>query len=685
MLTRPRNLAAAFAACIGLALGNALQAQTLEIEPNSSKSEATLVTLNGFAGGGTGVNQFTGLCTGTATTVGSTDPTSVDTWRIRTQPAPVGIYRHVLALTTSGTSGHVLTLRGLSQTAGIIGTMDAFAQTSATGTVPPRAIAWYGFGKQEEIFCRVQGLAATTAPYLCSLTSTPIAPTSTTALLVAGQIEIRVAQVGAFLIDSDVWLYDADLNAIPGAGNDDEFGTPSVTSRLLRSLAPGTYTLAVGRFNLANNLPSPSDDDFRSGVVLDFPNVLANSQVNPTGPNSTGVANVILSDALNAPVIIPLNFGPGTIGDIQFLRFTVYPAGVVTGACCSPQGTCSLVAGASNCGAGHVYLGDQTTCSTANPCPQPGSCCTPAACCFIALQATCPGVWGGPGTTCTSNPCPAAPNDSCSGATPISLGASIPTSNCEATTSNDGPPATCASDSGQGVWFVFVPPATASYTLSTCGSNQDSVLQIFTSPDCVSFIPIACDNDSCDGVNPPGSTLAARIAGAMLVAGQPYLIRVSTFGQTPTGQPFVLSVSAVASFGACCTTGSCTITDAAGCQGTFTDAGVCTPNPCPVSAGVCCRGATCAVLDPLACTPALNAGATFTAGSAICDFGPVSASCCLADYDKAAGVTINDIFAFLNDWFAGSPLANFGTDGTLPPPDVNTIFSFLNAWFAGGC
>lgn len=683
MTTRPRAFLAVLAALIGLAGDCTLRAQTPETEPNSTKSEATFVTLNGFAS--PGVNQCTGLSTGAVTTAGSTDPASVDTWRIRTQPAPAGIYRHVLALSTSGASGHVLTLRGLSQTAGVVGTMDAFVQSSTTGTTPPRAVAWYGFGKQEEVFCRVQGAAVTTAPYICSLTSTPVTPTSTTALLVggAGQIEIRVAQVGAFLIDSDIWLYDADLTAIPGAGNDDEFGTPNITSRLVRPLAPGTYTLAVGRFNLANNLPSPSDDDFRSGVVLDFPNALADSQVNPTGPNSTGVVNVILSDGVNTPVVIPLTFAPGTIGDVQFLRFSVYPAGVVTGACCSPQGTCSLVAGAANCGVGHIYLGDQTTCSTANPCPQPGSCCTPTACCFIALQATCPGVWGGPGSTCATNPCPVTPNDSCTGATPISLGATVPTTNCEATNTNDGPPSTCAMDSGRAVWFIFVPPATAAYQLTTCGSNQDSVLQVFTSADCVSFKPIACDNDSCDGVNPPGSTLAAQIAASMLVAGRPYLIRVSTFGQTPTGQPFVLGVSALASFGACCTTGVCTITDAAGCHGIFTAAGVCTPNPCPVTAGVCCRGATCAVLDPSACTAMMNAGATFIAGSTVCTLGPVGASCCLADYDKVVGVTINDIFAFLNDWFAGSPLSNFGTDGTLPPPDVNTIFSFLNSWFAG--
>lgn len=683
MVARTPNLNAALAAVLAAGMGCSLRAQVPEIEPNSAKSEATVVTLDGFSGASS--NQIFGVSTGLVTTAGSTDPGSIDTWRIRTQLAPVGIYRHVLVLSTSGTAGHTATLRGLNQTAGVIGMSDALLQTSATGTSPSRAVAWFGFGKQEEIYCRVQGTATTTGPYVGTLTSFPVAPTSTTALLLAGQISIRIDQVGVFLIDSDIWLYDANLNAIAGAGNDDEFGTPNLTSRLARTLAPGSYTLAVGRFNLANNLPSPTDDDFRSGVVLDFPGALANSQVNPTGPNSTGMANVVLNDGVSAPVVIPLIFAPGTIGDVQFLRFEVYPTNVVTGACCAPSGACSLVAGAANCGIGHVYFGDQTTCSASNPCPQPGSCCTQTACCFVGLESMCSGIWGGPGSTCATRPCPTAPNDSCSGAITILPGAPIQSTNCDTTPSDDGPPATCASDSSRGVWYSFVPPATAAYRISTCGSDQDSVLQIFISPDCMKFTPIACDNDTCDGVNPPGSGLAAQISSTTLMAGQPYLLRVSTFGQSSVGLPFVLRVSALTSVGSCCNTGVCIATDTQNCNGTFSDGGTCAPNPCPLPVGVCCRGATCAVLEPSACIATGNAGALFDAGLSVCNLTPGGTNCCLADYDKVSGITINDIFAYLNDWFASSPLANFATDGTLPPPDVNTIFSFLNAWFAGGC
>lgn len=53
---------------------------------------------------------------------------------------------------------------------------------------------------------------------------------------------------------------------------------------------------------------------------------------------------------------------------------------------------------------------------------------------------------------------------------------------------------------------------------------------------------------------------------------------------------------------------------------------------------------------------------------------------CPADFNGADGLTVNDIFDFLNAWFTSSPSANFdGVDGVT----VQDIFAFLNAWFAG--
>ena len=57
--------------------------------------------------------------------------------------------------------------------------------------------------------------------------------------------------------------------------------------------------------------------------------------------------------------------------------------------------------------------------------------------------------------------------------------------------------------------------------------------------------------------------------------------------------------------------------------------------------------------------------------------------CCYPDYDKLNGIQVQDIFAYLNDWFAGSTYAEVGGDGTTNNLSVGNIFAFLNAWFAG--
>lgn len=51
---------------------------------------------------------------------------------------------------------------------------------------------------------------------------------------------------------------------------------------------------------------------------------------------------------------------------------------------------------------------------------------------------------------------------------------------------------------------------------------------------------------------------------------------------------------------------------------------------------------------------------------------------CRADFDNSGSVSVGDLFAFLDAWFAGSPAADFDRDGVLSASD---IFAYLNAWF----
>lgn len=53
---------------------------------------------------------------------------------------------------------------------------------------------------------------------------------------------------------------------------------------------------------------------------------------------------------------------------------------------------------------------------------------------------------------------------------------------------------------------------------------------------------------------------------------------------------------------------------------------------------------------------------------------------CPADFNASGTLTVQDIFDFLNAWFAGTPNADFNGAGGI---SVQDIFDFLNVWFAG--
>ncbi|MBY0313364.1 MAG: hypothetical protein K2W85_14950 [Phycisphaerales bacterium] len=968
---------AGLAACAGLCMTSAAFAQAPEVEPNDTKAAATPVTLDGTAA--IPANQITGTTTGTSTVTAGL--VSADYWRVKTAAAPLGIYRHVLALSTTGTAGHTVTLRALSQSGNVIGTADNTLQTGSSTTLPARAVYWYGFGKQEEVYYRATGLSTTTASYLSTLTTTTQAAIVNAGTIYAGSIRIQTSNsVGTQ--DSEIWLYDSNFNPIVGAGADNVLAGASgtlngaaVNSGFVRTLTPGTYYVAVGAFNLANNLASPTGD-FGSGNVMDFPNGIVASPVNistaqtvnvgmtdsagnppafsqaifpanssglvqfvqftvvqapiPTGTGSaspnpvaqgasttltiavtsapsstldnitavtcdissltgnpspdnlvlvrdgvtanwTGLANVnvattpgsktipfSITDSTTAPgsgsfsvsVIVPppandqcagaitvttgapaasaSNATATQIGDptptcqpsfskgiwysfqapangiatidtegsvlsdtvlavydacggtqiacdddtgtgnlsstsvvvtsgqiIKILvgSFGTTASGVInlniafgaSGACCNNNtGVCTLTT-STGCLTGSTYQGDGSTCTPVspcaptgtccsssggctittavgcaspsvftlgagpctptNPCPQPSPCCIGTNACVLLVPSVCTGTFSGVvgvGTTCNAASCAASTNTDCATATALSLNQLYVGSNIDdPSVTGETPAPSCQASFKQSVWFTFTAPATAAYRISACGSPQDTVINVFTGscatptelPTSVPAGTDGCDDDTCaGGVTEPGpggvsgSSLASDIASTRLVAGQTFLIRLSTFG-TGTAGNYQLRITLVnaGGIGSCCeTSGACTLSDATGCTGTFLAGGSCSPNICPQPTATCCRGSTCSVILPVDCVAGVNHGAS-TPGGNVCNASGVNtAPCCLADFNKMGGIEVNDIFSYLNDWFANSNFADFGGDGTTAP-DVNDIFSFLNAWFAGGC
>lgn len=119
-----------------------------------------------------------------------------------------------------------------------------------------------------------------------------------------------------------------------------------------------------------------------------------------------------------------------------------------------------------------------------------------------------------------------------------------------------------------------------------------------------------------------------------------------------------------------------------GTQGTGSISGVDTvraasvtppPPPPPPTSGACCVGSTCSQLEAAACS---TAGGEFGGVGTVC----TAASCCVSDFDGNGTITVGDVFAYLNAFFASDPAADVNGDGVVSAQD---LFAFLIAFFAG--
>ncbi len=379
-----------------------------EAEPNETRPAATPISF--FAPG----NFIQGNTTGAVATAGAA---SLDQFLVKTPAMPLGIYRNRLTITTSGTAGHVGSIRGLTQTAAAAGTWpgpvgtptasDAAAQTSSTATTPARMDQWYGFGKREQVYYRVTGVAGTTADYQATLAVDPVTPADLGVFL-PGQITISTVGQG-HTTDTALWVYDGNLNAIEGFGNDDastnggHTANLTTSSFLRRDYSPGTYYLAMSTFNLALSKGAPCDDNTRTDVMLDFPDAALNSSTTANVNCAFAVTDSAATTAFAATRAAAF--------DILWYRFSVLPLTAV-GACCKIDGTCAFIALGDCQAAGGTFRGENVACSAAN-CPPPGACCQPAGTCISRTSAACTaagGVYGGDNVACGSAGCvPAAP------------------------------------------------------------------------------------------------------------------------------------------------------------------------------------------------------------------------------------------------------------------------------------
>jgi hypothetical protein len=358
-----------------------------EHEPNSTTFSAFLndpTTNPAVLASG---DAITGIATGSDFDAGNNGNGSasnghVDLWLVSTAAAPLGIYRHEMTQ-IQGSVSQGYGLRGQGQNTGALSGGNLPLQ-SGTGT--SKLTVWYGFGKQESII--IEPFSGSTVPYLYKLTDTTVQPTMTTGSVATGAVTIRIVSTGGTTIDSDVWLYDSGFNAItndatngPGGADGVLAGGPAgTTTSFTRTLAAGTYYLAVSPANLANDQPNDPSEGIvaTTGSATQFttysPNIVLCSKMAQAVDYT---CHVELTDSTSATIMSPDIAWTGSTtawsGQVNFVQFTVGTSGV-----CCRGATCNTSVTQANCtgdGLAGGFFAASAACNTpgnsTNPCCYP--------------------------------------------------------------------------------------------------------------------------------------------------------------------------------------------------------------------------------------------------------------------------------------------------------------------------
>jgi hypothetical protein len=115
------------------------------------------------------------------------------------------------------------------------------------------------------------------------------------------------------------------------------------------------------------------------------------------------------------------------------------------------------------------------------------------------------------------------PNDLCAGAIALTNGVAFAQNTSPATTAGDPAPS-CVASLGKGVWFTYTPMLNGAVTISTCGSDFDTGLGVYTGT-CGALTQIACDDD----YGPACATTRASVAFTG-TAGVTYYILAGGYG-----------------------------------------------------------------------------------------------------------------------------------------------------------
>ncbi len=383
-----------------------------------------------------------------------------------------------------------------------------------------------------------------------------------------------------------------------------------------------------------------------------------------------------------------------------------------TGACCnSTTGACTQVF-AINCSATtSTYSGDNTTCDGSGFCPGIGTCCSSLGNCVVRYTSDCPGgLTSNTATSCTPGLCPATTPATCENFDAGSAG-SLP-NNWSSTSTGAG--AAWVIDSVQSY-----SPSNAVFTNDVgTVSSQFLELPAVTAAGglTLDFFSYFTTENTFDGwvveysTDSGGTWTDVAVGGSWVLNGYNVAAISTNFTSPIAGRP------AFSGAGAAWTEHIATIPASNGdsviirfqmaSDSSVASTGVWLDDICiggiqaAAGNGVCCRGSTCstAFASAAACAAAVDTVSPATivskyVASGACNtpvtvpgtLGNITSPCCYANFNHNASIEVQDIFDFLNDWFAGKKAAIVGGDGTTGTLAVQNIFDFLNSWFAGGC
>ncbi|MEO6596523.1 MAG: immunoglobulin-like domain-containing protein, partial [Planctomycetota bacterium] len=294
-----------------------VRAQYVEIEPNETKAQALANGVYVMSAGST----ITGTTTGSVATTGALN--SLDLLRIQTAPLPTGIYRHRL-VPTSSTLLPTLSIIALNPASpALLQT----AQLSILASTPPRLIQWYGFGRSEQLYIRLVGTLASTAPYTLTLVTDSVAAPDIPGAFAVGSIDIST--IGLTTIDTEVHVFDQVLQELLDYQNDDPFAQTGFQCRLVRPFAAGTYYVAMGRYNLFSEFGTAGNaggERTVSNSRMDFPGFIVASSAATVASNVTFSVTDSAARSQTVPATVTQPF------DIEWFRMTVGDGGGCTAA-----------------------------------------------------------------------------------------------------------------------------------------------------------------------------------------------------------------------------------------------------------------------------------------------------------------------------------------------------------------